>query len=350
MSIEFHEALAWFSLGRRFVALHMACGSPPDPIEARRSRLDGVLELARMLSLPVPNGIAIATRSPKRFDAEAKNLYANLVTATVIARGEQAAKLLQTGAAYFTVVALPDGADVAKGFGQIESVMKECGVAADKRRALLKRTKELHRKDQVTGDVEGKLANDLGNALATAVSKSSGIKVGETVIPNSILLPSKYQVVLPKKLVGYRSEIEKFLRKHPFERNVFLMMPFREATTGLRTRIRAVCGKYSLHLVVADEQRIIENDLNSNVLACLLSSKYGIAVFSKPESKHTFNPNVAYEIGMMHRDDKVCLILKDRQLKALPSDLISYLYVEYSPRDTQSVVSQVETWILDRIL
>ena len=111
-----------------------------------------------------------------------------------------------------------------------------------------------------------------------------------------------------------------------------------------------MCIKYRLHLVVADEHRIVDGDLNGNVLACLLASQYGIAVFSRPEAKQTINPNVSYELGMMHRDDKVCLILKDRQLKSLPTDLIGHLYEDYSPRDSQSIVSHVETWIQERVL
>lgn len=122
----------------------------------------------------------------------------------------------------------------------------------------------------------------------------------------------------------------------------------REATTTLRTQLRRICAKYKLHLVVADENRIVDNDLNANVVACLLGSRYGIAMFAQPETKQTVNPNVAYELGLMHR--KVCLILKDRRLKKLPTDLIAHLYVDYSPADAQELNVHVETWIQDRVL
>lgn len=349
--MEYHEAGAWFELGRRWVIAHFACANPPSPVKHRQHTFDEFRRMATMLSLPIDDIVTGPGRSPKKFFAEGEDRFSKMVIVAKITSGARGAELMQIGAAYLSTLvtkSTPKKANEAR--SELGVAMGTLGVAAKDRRRLLKDHKLQWENPKKTSQAEGDLARRFAECLADAVVASSGIQVGDETLPNSIVVPNKGRIVLPKRLVGFRSDIERFLKKHPFDRNIFLMMPFRDATKLLRTKIRAVCGKYKLFLVIADEQRIVENDLNGNVLSCLLASKFGMAVFSKPEAKQTINPNVAYELGMMHRDDKVCLILKDRALKSLPTDLIGYLYVDYSPSDGQSIVTRVETWISDRIL
>ena len=351
--MEYHEAEAWFELGRRWVRVDYRCAKPASPVGQRKEAYDSFLQLAAMLSVPINTELipSPVSRPSKFVDVATEVFKSVVVTPVLIARGETATDLLLTGSLYMSTVfsARSKSAAEAKAVKELHERMRKLGVAKkDSDAFVVSLRRFIAQKKPIEGEYN--LASTLGKLLATSVAKSKGIQIGDVTLPNTILLPSRDQITLPKRLVGYKDEIEVFLKKHPYERNVFLMMAFRDATKRLRTSIRSVCAKFKLYLVIADEQRIIENDLNSNVLACLLGCKYGIAVFSRPESQQMINPNVAYELGMMHREDKICLILKDRRLRALPTDLISYLYTEYSAGDRQSLVSQVELWIQDRVI
>lgn len=349
--METIEIVALFGFGRRWLKLHLACQKPVDPLKIRAARLDEAREVLQDLSISIPT-FPSPTRSPGKFGEVAQKVFLKIVTGIAISRGAQAAGVVQLAALYYSFIVSSKAArkEVADAKRELRECLSEFGMSSRKRSQILKRIYAMQAETTVKHTDEAQLANDLVKAVARAIAEKSGIKVGEAILKNSIQLPNDSVLALPKRLVGYRNEMERFLKKFPYSRNVFLMMPFRDATKRLRTRIRAVCQKYKLNLIVADEQRIVENDLNSNVLACLLASSFGIAAFSRPESKQTINPNVSYELGMMHRDDKPCLILKDRRLKKLPTDLIGHLYVDYVVSDKQSIISHVETWIQDRVL
>jgi hypothetical protein len=351
--MEFHEVAATFELGRRWFQVHYKCTKPVSPVIERKTAFDDFLSMAHTLSIPInARLIPSPVQAPAKFADVASDVFAtSVLTPALIARGQIAASVLQCGSLY-TQIALSRGSagDLNRALSALKSEIQQLGVPPKDAETFVKALRQFQSQPKKAGSEERDLAVKLGNLLATAISSAKGLQVGNVVLPNTILLPSKDQITLPKRLVGYKTELEQFLKNHPYDRNVFLMMPFRDATTKLRTSIRSTCAKYKLHLLIADETHIVENDLNSNVLSCLLGSKYGIAVFSRPESQQTVNPNVSYELGMMHRDDKVCLILKDRRLRSLPADLIGYLYTEYAVADQQSLVSHVELWIQDRVI
>jgi hypothetical protein len=62
-------------------------------------------------------------------------------------------------------------------------------------------------------------------------------------------------------------------------------------------------------------------------------------VFDKAEVAQTFNPNVAYELGMLHLLGRDCLILKHDTLDVLHSDILMKLYQEYK------TIEQIENHI-----
>ncbi len=80
-----------------------------------------------------------------------------------------------------------------------------------------------------------------------------------------------------------------------------------------------------------------------NPVACLLCCSRGIAIFDKPDKIQLFNPNVAYELGMFHLLGRDCLILKDRTVKSLHSDILMKLYNPY--RSYAQVIGVIESWI-----
>jgi len=309
-------------------------------------------DMGRAVSLPFePDAFPSPLEKPQVFYKHATSLFARLVTLARVGRGQVAATIFELGALYRSVTIRGKASDdelkpardaLAAGLGVL-------GIPTAKQRGLMAQVDKFLASER-TPELEQTLAVAFGDVIAKTVAAPPGIKVGDATLPNTILLKSGKSLSLPKRLVGYRTELENFLATHPFDRNVFLMMPFRETTAALRSAVRQVCKKYKLHLVIADEQRIIDSDLNGNVLACLIASRYGIAVFAKPEATQTVNPNVAYELGMMHRDDKVCLILKHFRVKHLQTDLVAHLYVDVDPSDKQSVVAAVEGWIQERVL
>ena len=148
---------------------------------------------------------------------------------------------------------------------------------------------------------------------------------------------------LIKALVGYRADIERRFEKFPFERNVFLMMRFRRGNKALSDFIIDNLSKAGLNGVRADQPDWnITRDVY-NPIAVLYCCKYGIALFDKPETDQAYNPNVIYELGIMHSLDRECLILRNDSLPAIPFDLIKNLYMPY--RGKLAVQTNIQRWL-----
>jgi len=159
----------------------------------------------------------------------------------------------------------------------------------------------------------------------------------------TIHIPKEGQYELIKPLIGYIKDIEGQLARFPFAKNVFLMMKFRESNRELSEYIVENLSKHGLRCVRADhEDWNITKDVY-NPIAVLYCCKYGIALFDEPEDQQAYSPNVAYELGMMHYQNKPCLILRHNSLPAVPFDLIKNLYVTYE-RDLQ-VKQIIASWL-----
>lgn len=159
----------------------------------------------------------------------------------------------------------------------------------------------------------------------------------------TIHVPGEGHFELIKPLIGYKRDIERRISDLPFHENVFLMMKFRDGNRELGQFIIESIHSHGLRGVRADQD---EWNITSNVynpIAVLYCCKYGIALFDEPEEHQAYSPNVAYELGMMHYQNKDCLILKHSTLPQLPFDLIKDLYVEYD-KDL-SVRGIVTSWI-----
>jgi hypothetical protein len=107
------------------------------------------------------------------------------------------------------------------------------------------------------------------------------------------------------------------------------MMKFRPSNKDLSDFIIENLQSHGLRGVRADA-----NDWNItrnvyNPISVLYCCKYGIALFDEPEKDQTYSPNVAYELGIMHYQQKECLILRHASLSAVPFDLVKDLYVTY---------------------
>lgn len=161
----------------------------------------------------------------------------------------------------------------------------------------------------------------------------------------SIEISHKDKFTLIKPLIGHKKEVVERLNKYPYEKNVFLMMRFRKYNKYLHTCIENIIKDNGFNCVRADmpEWNITNNVYNP--VAVLYACKYGIVLFDKPEEneKNQFNPNVTYELGMMHLQRKDCLILKHKSLDGVPFDIIKDLYSEYEYQE--DITPLINNWI-----
>lgn len=163
----------------------------------------------------------------------------------------------------------------------------------------------------------------LEDELSTLVDKYASVKNETLNIPNE----ANYKLLKP--LVGFKREIEGKILEFPYRENVFLMMKFRDHNTDLADFIRDNLAKHGLRGVRADQPEWNITQDAYNFIAVLYCCKYGIAIFDEAEAGQAYNPNVLYELGMMHNQEKNCLILRHNSLPAAPFDFIKNLHTTY---------------------
>ena len=150
----------------------------------------------------------------------------------------------------------------------------------------------------------------------------------------------KYRIIDP--LISYKKKMTKMLENYPFEKNIFLMIKYRDENYSFRRFIEAELKTIGYNCVIANDPRWnITNDVY-NPIAVLYCCKYGIALFDKPDiitdkekpiQINNYNPNVAYELGVMHSQRKNCLILIDSTIDKIPFDLLKNLYKTYTKEE-----------------
>ena len=137
--------------------------------------------------------------------------------------------------------------------------------------------------------------------------------------------------LIPNALYGWAPQLRRFLKEHAFERNVFIMVSYRVKLAPLVKRVKKALSDLRLSPIVAKEHSLTDDLYNP--IACLLCCSYGVAIFDRAETTQMHNPNVVYELGMMQLLKRPCVILKHKDLKKMPSDLLSRLYEDYSSQD-----------------
>lgn len=141
--------------------------------------------------------------------------------------------------------------------------------------------------------------------------------------------------------------LRNFLEDHPApSRNVFIMMRF-SATDQMKQihdAIVAGLAEHGMNAVRADD-RDYTGELWSNIEVYLTGCQYGIAVFEDIEQRD-YNPNVSLELGYLMGRAKRTLLLKEKRLPNMPSDVVHRLYKEFDGYDIEnSVKREVGTWI-----
>ncbi len=149
-------------------------------------------------------------------------------------------------------------------------------------------------------------------------------------LPNYIYINPHLKFELIKPLIGFKQDIKERLERFPYEKNIFLMMKFRKSNEDFSDFIKTEIANAGFNCVRADddEWNITKNVYNP--LAVLYCCKFGIALFDQPEEGQNYNPNVAYELGIMHYQGKNVLLLTHDDLPPMPFDLIKDLRKNYS--------------------
>lgn len=153
----------------------------------------------------------------------------------------------------------------------------------------------------------------------------------------------------------YRTTVSKLHRESPYDKNVFIVTPFRYGA-GYRESIRLIRETLSamgLRGWTADE-RALDPQLWESVQGYLIGCKAGIAVFThddkvgedKAAGPAVFNPNVSIEVGYLLSRQKPVLLLKDKRLARLPTDMVGFLYDDFDLENApESIPKAVRKWV-----
>lgn len=146
------------------------------------------------------------------------------------------------------------------------------------------------------------------------------------------------------------SGVEKFKRDFPAgTKTSFIIMQFEDTKphNEIVETIKETLKKYKIAALRADDKEYLD-DLFPNAKVYIHSCDFGIAVFDRI-TEEDFNPNVSLEVGYMLGRGKNVLLLKDKTLKSLQTDLTGKLYKEFDPTDIKtSLPPQIEKWLKDK--
>jgi hypothetical protein len=127
------------------------------------------------------------------------------------------------------------------------------------------------------------------------------------------------------------------------------MMRFEDtpAHQNIHEAINETLTSHGLTAVRADGRRY-HDDLLYNVRTYLHGCSFGIAIFERI-STDDFNPNISLEVGYLMAAGKPVLLLKDRTLKTLHTDLAGRIYDPFDFQDPHgSIPSVLEKWLRDK--
>jgi len=146
------------------------------------------------------------------------------------------------------------------------------------------------------------------------------------------------------------SGLERFRTDYPLgTKTAFIIMQF--GNTSLHTDL-VNCIKERLKLrgitaLRADDKEYMD-DLFANIKTYMHACDFGVAVFDRI-TEDDFNPNVSLEVGYMMGMGKSVLLLKDRTLKNLLTDLAGKLYKQFDTTDISSTMpQQIDKWLADK--
>lgn len=126
------------------------------------------------------------------------------------------------------------------------------------------------------------------------------------------------------------------------------MMRFRDTPQNklIAASITECTREYDLVVLRADQRSYYE-ELWENVKAYMDACSMGIAVFDQMDDDD-INPNVSLELGYMIARQRTLLLLKEKRIKSLPTDICGRLYREFDCFHIESTVrSATYRWLRD---
>lgn len=195
--------------------------------------------------------------------------------------------------------------------------------------------------------------NGLKEALSLASDMDLAALVAETSSPNTTLLGATAHPVVPPSLAppALVKPLHEFLKKFPFERNVFGMTRFpgksedeeADPLAPALERTAEICEKHGLVFHLASDRSIVD-DLWPNVAAHMWGCRFGIAFF-EARTERGLNYNLNIEVGSCLVLGRRMALLKDHSLDQMPTDLVGHIYHGVDLDDPGTVGDAVDTWI-----
>jgi len=144
--------------------------------------------------------------------------------------------------------------------------------------------------------------------------------------------------------------IQRLLREHPFETNVFLMTRYppegksseSDIVAEVIPYLRETVSKWGLELHLASDRQLVD-DIHGNVAAHMWACRFGIGVF-EDRLGLGLNYNVLSEVGAMLMTGRRCALLKDRTAPGMPSDIGGKIYKPVELTNKQQVIEIVSRW------
>jgi len=163
---------------------------------------------------------------------------------------------------------------------------------------------------------------------------------------------------IEKEFEHIREKAKKLLENSSYNKNVFIMMPLgpyleeKEPYVTLVKEIKSALKKEGYAGWLSTDMKL-DDDLWNSVAAYLEGCKYGIGIFTRRKKERGdeiveeeyFNPNVSLEIGFMLARGKKVLLLKDKSLTKMPSDLVGKFYQELDLERPRKVKTIIRKWI-----
>ncbi len=170
-----------------------------------------------------------------------------------------------------------------------------------------------------------------------------GEKAGEPVFAGAA-----HHRVLPSMAPALFEEgISRFLQDHPGDRNVFIMTRYPKDDDSYELKPSIDLCRDSLrelgmvaHLA---SDSAVHDQLFANVGVYLWSCDFGLAILEEREKE--LNYSVVLETGAMLVTGRRCLLLKDKSVKRLPTDLIAHIHKEVDLDKLETVRAAIREWV-----
>lgn len=146
------------------------------------------------------------------------------------------------------------------------------------------------------------------------------------------------------------SGLEKFRVDYPIGvKTAFIIMQFGNTKPHqeIVNCIKDTLKKHDITALRADDKEYMD-DLLPNIKTYMHACDFAVAVYDRI-TEDDFNPNVSLEVGYMLGMGKNVLLLKDKTLKSLQTDLTGKLYKPFDTTDIGNTMPQhIQKWLSDR--